>query len=65
MLTLDALTLVAHVQRKGYTAKLYAHGTIVWLVNTGWSREPHGVRQRLPKAHTRVLVSAVLAGSRR
>jgi len=43
--------------------KLARHGTDAWLVNTGWSGGPYGVGQRMPIAHTRALVHAILDGS--
>ena len=42
--------------------KLRAHGTDVWLVNTGWSGGPYGVGQRIALRHTRALVQAALSG---
>jgi phosphoenolpyruvate carboxykinase (ATP) len=43
--------------------KVARHGVDVWLVNTGWSGGPYGVGRRLPIAHTRAMVHAVLDGS--
>lgn len=42
--------------------KLLAHGSEVWLVNTGWSGGPYGVGSRIPLDKTRTLVRAVLDG---
>jgi phosphoenolpyruvate carboxykinase (ATP) len=39
-----------------------AHGSDVWLVNTGWTGGPFGVGTRMKLAHTRVMVHAVLRG---
>jgi phosphoenolpyruvate carboxykinase (ATP) len=43
--------------------RLRRHGSQVWLVNTGWIGGPFGRGQRVPLAHTRALVRAVLAGA--
>ena len=42
--------------------RLEAHGTQVWLVNTGWTGGPHGVGHRMALRDTRSLLSAVLNG---
>jgi phosphoenolpyruvate carboxykinase (ATP) len=39
-----------------------AHGSDVWLVNTGWTGGPFGVGKRMKLAHTRVMVHSVLKG---
>ncbi len=44
-------------------AKLKAHGSQVWLVNTGWSGGPYGQADRIPLAQTRAMVRAVLDGT--
>jgi phosphoenolpyruvate carboxykinase (ATP) len=43
--------------------RLRAHGSSVWLVNTGWSGGPYGQGRRMELAHTRALVRAVLEGA--
>jgi phosphoenolpyruvate carboxykinase (ATP) len=43
--------------------KLEAHGSQVWLVNTGWTGGPAGAVDRIPLAHTRAMVSAALSGA--
>ena len=43
--------------------RLRAHGTEVWLVNTGWSGGPYGVGQRIALRHTRAMVQAALSGA--
>jgi phosphoenolpyruvate carboxykinase (ATP) len=43
--------------------KLQAHGSQVWLVNTGWTGGPYGVGRRVPLAYTRAMVRAVLTGA--
>ena len=43
--------------------RLEAHGTQVWLVNTGWTGGPHGVGHRMALRDTRSLLTAVLNGS--
>ena len=42
--------------------RLAQHPTKVWLVNTGWTGGPFGTGRRMPIAHTRALISAVLSG---
>ena len=42
--------------------RLEAHGTQVWLVNTGWTGGPHGVGHRMALRDTRALLGAVLGG---
>src|SRR5699024_653903 len=44
-------------------AAIRAHGTRVWLVNTGWSGGPFGVGERMSIAHTRAIISAIHDGS--
>ena len=43
-------------------ARLAEHPTQAWLVNTGWTGGPFGVGRRMPIAHTRALITAVLSG---
>jgi phosphoenolpyruvate carboxykinase (ATP) len=45
--------------------RLDAHGSRVWLVNTGWTGGPYGVGRRIDLVHTRAMVRAVLAGELR
>ncbi len=42
--------------------KLDAHGSTVWLVNTGWTGGPYGVGHRMPIQATRRLLHAALSG---
>lgn len=42
--------------------KINAHGSRVWLVNTGWSGGPYGVGSRMKIQHTRAMLKAALAG---
>jgi phosphoenolpyruvate carboxykinase (ATP) len=42
--------------------KLDAHGSVVWLVNTGWTGGPHGEGHRMPIQATRRLLHAALSG---
>ncbi|QOJ15937.1 MAG: phosphoenolpyruvate carboxykinase (ATP) [Planctomycetia bacterium] len=42
--------------------RIAAHGSRVWLVNTGWSGGPFGVGKRMKIPHTRAMVKAALAG---
>ncbi len=39
-----------------------AHGSDVWLVNTGWTGGPFGVGARMRLSHTRTMINAVLHG---
>ena len=43
--------------------KLAAHGTKVWLVNTGWIGGKYGEGRRISLTHTRALIRAVMAGT--
>jgi phosphoenolpyruvate carboxykinase (ATP) len=43
--------------------RLRTHGSRVWLINTGWTGGPYGRGSRIPLAHTRALVRAVLGGA--
>jgi len=43
--------------------KLARHGSVVWLVNTGWTGGPFGQGERMPIAATRGLLHAVLSGA--
>ena len=42
--------------------RLRAHGSRVWLVNTGWTGGPYGTGRRIALAHTRALLGAALSG---
>jgi len=42
--------------------KLDAHGSTVWLVNTGWTGGPYGEGHRMPIQATRRLLHAALSG---
>jgi phosphoenolpyruvate carboxykinase (ATP) len=43
--------------------KIRAHGSEVWLVNTGWTGGPFGVGQRMKLSHTRSMIRAILDGT--
>src|SRR4051812_19203807 len=43
--------------------KLDAHGSSVWLVNTGWTGGPFGQGSRMPIAATRAMLHAALSGA--
>jgi phosphoenolpyruvate carboxykinase (ATP) len=45
------------------TAKMKAHGTRVWLVNTGWSGGAYGTGNRIKLAFTRSIIDAIHSGS--
>ena len=42
--------------------KIRAHGSSVWLVNTGWTGGRYGVGTRMKLAYTRAMVAAALIG---
>mmetsp|Transcript_2691 Transcript_2691/g.7619 ORF Transcript_2691/g.7619 Transcript_2691/m.7619 type:complete len:640 (+) Transcript_2691:224-2143(+) len=42
--------------------KLKAHGTDVWLVNTGWTGGRYGVGRRMSIKHTRAIIDAIHSG---
>jgi phosphoenolpyruvate carboxykinase (ATP) len=42
--------------------KLDAHGSRVWLVNTGWTGGQYGEGERMPIAATRALLRAAISG---
>ena len=43
--------------------RLRKHNAQVWLVNTGWTGGPQGQGRRIPLAHTRAMVRAILTGA--
>lgn len=43
--------------------RLREHGVRVWLVNTGWTGGAYGTGRRMPLAHTRAMVDAILSGA--
>ena len=45
--------------------RVAAHGSAVWLVNTGWTGGPFGVGRRMPLAWTRAVVDAIHGGALR
>ncbi|MFQ6132506.1 MAG: phosphoenolpyruvate carboxykinase (ATP) [Armatimonadota bacterium] len=44
-------------------SRIRRHKTKCWLVNTGWIGGPYGVGERVPIAHTRAMVRAILTGA--
>ena len=44
-------------------AKIKAHGTRVWLVNTGWSGGAYGVGKRIKLVFTRAIIDAIHSGA--
>jgi len=42
--------------------KVRRHQTRAWLLNTGWTRGPHGVGSRIKLAYTRALIDAIHDG---
>lgn len=43
--------------------RIEKHGSVVWLLNTGWSGGPYGVGKRFSLKYTRAMVNAILDGS--
>jgi phosphoenolpyruvate carboxykinase (ATP) len=43
--------------------RIARHNARVWLVNTGWTGGPYGTGRRMPIAHTRAMVHALLDGA--
>jgi phosphoenolpyruvate carboxykinase (ATP) len=43
--------------------RMARHGSVAWLVNTGWSGGPFGTGARVKIGHTRAMISAALEGS--
>ena len=43
--------------------KLEAHGSAIWLVNTGWSGGAYGIGKRMSLAHTRTMLNAAIEGA--
>ncbi len=35
------------------------HGAKVWLINTGWTRGPHGVGKRMSLTQTRAIIDSI------
>ena len=42
--------------------RLEQHGSVVWLVNTGWTGGPYGEGERMPIGATRAMLHAALSG---
>ena len=51
------------VYAKQLGERIVAHGSEVWLVNTGWTGGPYGVGNRMKIAYTRAMVTAALSGA--
>lgn len=56
------LPLHPSVYAKLLREKIAAHGTHVWLLNTGWTGGGYGVGHRIELKHTRAMVHAALDG---
>ena len=59
---MSTLTLPAETYGSLLLERILRHGVTCWLLNTGWTGEPEGRGPRIPIAHTRALVRAVVAG---
>ena len=53
------------VYARALARRIEAHGTDVWLLNTGWTGGPHGVGERFRLSWTRAFVTAILQGALR
>jgi phosphoenolpyruvate carboxykinase (ATP) len=42
--------------------KIEAHGSRVWLINTGWTGGPFGIGSRMKLAYTRAMIRAAMSG---
>ncbi|MBN2445994.1 MAG: phosphoenolpyruvate carboxykinase (ATP), partial [Phycisphaerae bacterium] len=43
--------------------KMRQHGSVAWLVNTGWTGGPYGVGERMSLPDTRKIIDAILEGA--
>ncbi|MBS1702966.1 MAG: phosphoenolpyruvate carboxykinase (ATP) [Armatimonadetes bacterium] len=56
------LPLRPKVYAKLLGEKIAAHGSKVWLINTGWTGGPYGVGSRMKLGYTRAMITAAFAG---
>jgi phosphoenolpyruvate carboxykinase (ATP) len=56
------LPLRPKVYSKLLGEKIAAHGSKVWLINTGWTGGPYGVGSRMKLSYTRAMINAAFAG---
>jgi phosphoenolpyruvate carboxykinase (ATP) len=56
------MALHPRVYGKLLAEKVAAHGSRVWLINTGWTGGPYGVGQRMALPLTRAMIEAAFAG---
>lgn len=58
-----ALALPSHEYGRMFLEKVRAHGIRCWLVNTGWSGEPHTRGERIRIGHSRAIIRSAISGA--
>jgi phosphoenolpyruvate carboxykinase (ATP) len=57
------MTLRPNIYAELLAQKIEKHGTVSYLVNTGWTGGAYGTGQRIPLTETRRIIDAILDGS--